>query len=299
MLNRENFSEFLLANIRDTFTTQIESMPDYKKAFYNVMTSKKAQEMNHGMGVMSKMKKWSDSGSQVYYDEVRAGYPALYVMEKFSIGLPIEREWLDDIQYEKVKDQTKTIADSVYYSIQEDHVAEPFNKCESFLGPDDKALCATDHPLGPDNASTQSNKGTYALTPDNVETVRNLMKAWVNDRGGKVLINPNMLIVPKEYRKAAKIIADTDNEPFTTDYGVNVWKGALDVVEFDFLNPGVWFMVDKNRMKRFLKWYDRRKPTVEKDGKEDFDSEVIKYKAVGRWQKGFDDWSFIYGNIVS
>jgi hypothetical protein len=295
---RENFNEFLLANIRETFTLHLKDLPDYKSTFYNVLTTKKAQEMNHGMGAMGKMRNWDDTNSQVYYDTVRAGYPANYVMEKFSIGLPIEREWLDDVQYEKVKDQTKTIADSVYYTIQEDHVAEPFNDCESFLGPDDKALCATDHPLGPDNSSTQSNKGSYALTPENVETVRNLMKAWTDDRGNKILINPNMLIVPKGYRKAAKIIADTDNEPYTNDYQVNIWKGALDVVEFDFLDDGAWFMVDKNRMKRFLKWYDRRKPVVENDGQPDFDSEVIKYKAVGRWQKGFDHWNFLYGNIV-
>ena len=297
MMISENFGEFLLANLRDVFTQHIDSLPDYKQTFYNVNTSKKAQEFNHGLGSIGKMQEWNSSNGQVYYDTVRAGYKATYTMEKFSIGLPLERELFEDTQYPQVKDRTKALADSVYYTIQE-FVAQPFNECETFIGPDSKALCATDHPLGPNNSSTQSNKGSYALTPDNVETVRNAMKNWTDDRGNKLMINPNMLIVPKEYRKAAKIIADTDNEPYTTDYGVNVWKGALDVVEFDFLDSGVWFMADKNRMKRFLKWYDRRKPTIEKDGKEDFDSEIIKYKAVGRWAKGYDCWSWCYGNIV-
>ncbi len=297
MMNSAQFGDFLLANLRDIFTKHLDKLPDYKGILYNVETSKKAQEFNHGLGSMGKMRPWNDTGAQVYYDTTRRGYKATYTHEKFSVGLPLERELLEDAQYPEIKGQTKAIADSVYYTIQE-FVAQPFNECESFLGPDSKALCATDHPLAPDNSATWSNKGSYALTPDNVETVRNLMKNWTDDRGNKLMINPNMLIVPKEYRKAAKVIADTDNEPFTTDYGVNIWKGALDVLEFDFLDSGVWFMVDKNRMKRFLKWYDRRKPTIEKDGKEDFDSEIIKYKAVGRWSFGFDDASFIFGNIV-
>jgi hypothetical protein len=298
MMISDNFGEFLLANLRDIFTKHTEKSPDFKKAFFNVNTSTKAQEFNHGFGALGKMKKWDESGAQVYYDTIRAGYKATYTMEKLSIGLPLEREWIDDRQYDQIKTETEELADSVYYTIQEDYVAKPFNECESYIGPDSVALASTAHPLGPSNSSTQSNKGSYALTPANVEIVRNLMKGWVDDRGKKIMINPNMLIVPKEYRKAAKIIADTDNEPFTTDYGVNVWKGSLDVVEFDFLDAGVWFMVDKNRMKRYLKWYDRRKPTIEKDGKEDFDSEVIKYKAVGRWAMGYDDWSWIYCNIV-
>lgn len=298
MMHSAQFEEFLLANIRDTFKKHIGSMKNYKSTLFNVQTSKKAQEFNHGLGALGKMKKWDDTQGQVYYDTVRRGYKATYTHEKLSIGLALERELIDDVQFPEVVNQTQALADAVYYTVQED-VARPFNECLSMTGPDDKALCAIDHPLGPFNSSTWSNLGSYKLTPDNVETVRNAMKDWVDDRGNKLLINPDMLIVPKEYRKAAKIIADTDNEPFTTDHGVNIWKGSLDVLEFDFLDSGVWFMVDKNRMKRFLKWFDRRKPQVEKDGKQDFNAETIRYKAVGRWSYGWDDPSFIYGNVVS
>jgi phage major head subunit gpT-like protein len=297
MMISAQYEDFLLANLRDIFTKHTSKMQDFIPTLYSVEKSTKAQEFNHGLGNMGLMQDWDDSGGQVYYDTVRKGYKATYTMRKLSNGLAIERELLDDAQYPEIKNRAQALSDSVYYTRQYEAV-EPFNNSTTFIGPDGKALCATDHPIGPNSSTTWSNYATStALTATNVETVRNAMKNWTDDRGNKLLINPNMLIVPKEYRKAAKIIADTDNEPYTTDYGVNVWKGALDVMEWDFLDSGMWFMVDKTRMKRYLKWYERRKPTIEKD-KENFDTEVLRYKVVGRWERGFDDASFIYGCAV-
>ncbi len=295
MMIRENFQDFLLPILRDIFSKHIGTMTDFIPTFYTVEKSTKAQEFNHGLGSMGLMKPWDESGGQVYYDTVRRGFKATYTHGKESIGLPIERELLEDTQYDEIKSKTKAITDSVYYSRQL-HAVKPFNEALSLIGPDGKALCATDHPVSPqDSATTWSNYSTgRTLTPDNVERTRNDMKEWTDDQGNLLLINPDMLIVNKADRKAAKIIADTDNEPFTTDYGVNIWKGSLDVVEYDFLSPGMWFMVDKNRMKRFLKWYERRKATIEKD-KENFDTEVLRYKAVARFSYGWDDASFIYG----
>ena len=290
-----NYSDFLLPVLRDIFDKHIGKMKDFIPVLYDVNTSKKAQEFNHGLGSMGLMQEWNASGGQVFYDSVERGYKATYTHEKYSIGLAIERELLDDALYSEIKGRTKKIADSVYYTRQL-HAASVFNDCLSKTGPDSIPLVSASHPLGPLNATTWSNYATgKAITADNVEYVRNQMKEWVDDNGNQLLINPDTLIVPKELRKAAKIVADTDNEPFTTDYKVNIWKGSLDVIEFDFLTSStMWFMVDSNRMNRFLKWYERRKPSIEKD-KENFNTEVNSYKAVGRWSYGWDDPSFIYG----
>jgi hypothetical protein len=48
-------------------------------------------------------------------------------------------------------------------------------------------------------------------------------------------------------------------------------------------------------MADFLNWYDRRKPGFQRD--DEFDTEVAKFKTVGRWSFGWDDWSFVYGNL--
>ena len=294
MMQSANWQEFLLPTLRKVFEKHIGQMKDFIPTFYTVESSSKAQEFMHGIGSMGQMDKWEDSGGQVSYETVDKGYKATWTHDKWSKGLRIERELLDDSLYAEVKNRTKTLADSVYYTRQA-HAVLPFNNCLSVIGPDSVALASASHPLGPNNATTWSNYATSTtLNADNVETVRNAMKDWVDDKGNPLLINPDTIIVPKALRKAALVVADTDKEPDSTDNNVNIWKGSVNVIEWDFLSSAsTWFMVDMNRMKRFLYWFERRKPTLAQD-KEDFDTEVAKYKVVGRWSYGAADPSFMY-----
>ena len=290
-----NWQEFLLPTLRKVFEKHIGQMKDFVPVFYTVESSSKAQEFMHGVGTMGTMQKWEDTGGQVNYQTVDKLWKAVWTHDKWSNGLRIERELLDDALYAEVKNRTKTLADSVYYTRQI-HAAMPFNNCTTFLTPDGKALCATDHPIAPGSSTTWTNYATgMALNADNVEEVRNRMKEWKDDSGNPLLIQPDTLIVPRRLRKAALVIADTDKEPNTAENDINIWKGAVDVIEWDFLDDSnTWFMVDKNRMKRFLYWFERRKPSLAQD-KEDFDTEVAKYKVVGRWSLGPSDPSWIYG----
>jgi hypothetical protein len=297
MMISENWGDFLLPILRKVFDKHLEGMRDFIPVIYNVENSKKAQEFTHGVGSMGLMDDWEDTGNQVSYEEVYRGYKATYTHKKYSKGLRIERELLDDALYPEVKKRTKTLADSLYYTRQY-HAARPFNECLTMVGADGKALAATDHPLGPFNSSTYTNYSTsYTLNATNVEVVRNAMKEWTDDKGNLIMVNPDTLIVPKALRKAALVIADSSGEPDTTDNNVNIWKGSVDVIEWDFLtNSNMWFMIDKNRMKRFLTWYQRRKGSLEAD-KQDFDTEVSKYKIIERFSYGWDDPTFLYACV--
>jgi hypothetical protein len=243
---------------------------------------------------MGLMDEWEASGRQVSYETVYRGYKATWTHKKYSKGLEIERELLEDALYPEVKSRTRTLADSLYYTRQY-HAVRPFNECLSFIGPDGVPLASDSHPLGPYNATTWSNYGTsLTLNATNVEAVRNLMKEWTDDKGNLLLINPDTLIVPKALRKAALVVADTDKEPDTAENNVNIWKGSVNVIEWDFLtNSNLWILADMNRLKRFMKWFDRRKGILEKD-REHFDTEVAKYKIVSRFSYGHEDASFAY-----
>lgn len=294
MMLSANWQEFLLPTLRKVFDKHIGQLKDFVPVFYTVESSSKAQEFMHGIGSMGMMDKWTDSGQQVSYEDVHKGYKSTWTHDKWSKGLRIERELMDDALYAEVKNRTKSLADSVYYTRQV-HAALPFNNCTTTIGPDDKALAATDHPIGPGSSATWSNYSTgKTLNADTVEDIRNEMKEWTDDKGNPLLITPDTLVVPRKLRKAALVIAGTDKEPSTTDNDINIWKGNVDVIEWDFLTDSdMWFFVDKNRMKRFLYWFERRKPTLAQD-KEDFDTEVAKYKVVGRWSLGPSEASFFY-----
>ncbi len=296
MLVSDNWAELLLPGLRTIFNKHMKKKRDYLPVIYNVEKSNKAQEFNLGTGGLGLMEEWNSSGRQVAYEDIHKGFKATYTHKKYSKGLEIERELLDDDLYAEIKKRTRSLSQSVYYTRQY-YAALTFNQAfnDTYAGPDNKALCSTAHPLSPTDTTTWSNAADLALNADNVEKVRNYMKEWTDDKGNLLAINPDTLIVPSALRKAALVIADSDKEPDTADNNVNIWRGSLNVIEWDFLtNPKAWFMVDMERMKNFLNWYDRRIAKLEID-KQNFDTEVGKYKVVNRFSFGWDDPSFVFG----
>ena len=299
MLIRENWGDLLLPILRGIHDKHMKNKKDYLPVLFNMEKSKKAQEFTMGAGSLGLMEEWGQSGKQVSYEDIDAGFKATYTHKKYSKGLKIERELLDDDLYAEIKKRVKKLSQAVYYTRQY-YAASIFNNAfdNTFAGPDNKALCSTAHPLSPTNASVWINAGDYDLNADNVEVVRNKMKEWTDDKGNLLAVNTDTILVPSALRKPALVIADTEKEPDTSDNNVNIWKGSLNVIECDFFtNPKAWFMVDMERMKTFLTWFDRRMAKLESENT--FDTEVAKYKMINRFSFGYDDPSFIFGCLNS
>lgn len=300
MMISDNWGELMLPGLRKIYSRHMTNLKDYLPVLFNMEKSTKAQEFTLGVGNLGLMRAWDDTGRQVYYEDVEKGHKATYTHKKYSLGEQLERELLEDDQYSEIKKRIRNLSQSVYYTRQY-FGASVFNNAFSnaYAGPDSAALCSAAHTYSPGNAAVWGNVNlALPLTPDNVEAVRNLMVQWRDDKGNLLAINPDTIVVPSNLRKAAMVIADTDREPDTTDHNINIWHGSLDVIEHLFLtNPNAWFLIDKNRMKNFLNWYDRRMAKLEFDN--DFDTEVSKYKVVNRFSFGWDDASFVYGAIGS
>lgn len=292
----ENWGELLLPGLRTIFNKHIKDMPDYIGKLFSVENSTKAQEFSLGTGDIGTMDPWTGS---VSYEDFDKGFKATYTHKKYSKGIQLERELVDDDQYTEIKKRVKKLGRTVYYTTQA-HAASVFNNAANaqILGPDGKPLCSADHPKMPGSSSVIANLGALELNAENVETTRTAMRKWTDDKGNLIMINPDMLIVPTDLRKKARIIAETPDEPDTADHGVNVWAGNLKVMEYPFLtDTNGWFLVDSMRLKEYLYWFWRRKPDFA--DKVEFDDEVSKYKVVGRWSWGWDDFSFLYLNNPS
>jgi phage major head subunit gpT-like protein len=279
----------------------MKQQKDYIPLLFQVEGSTKAQEFFQEIGELGLMEEWQASGAKVSYEDFSKGFKPTFTHKKYSKGVQVERELLDDDQYAQIKQRIRKLARTVYFTRQS-HAMSVFNGAwntgASYLGADGKPLCSTTHPIMPGSSTTWSNSGTYALTIDNVELTRTAMLAWVDDKGNPLLTTPDTLLVPPALRKTAMVIAETDEEPATTDHGVNVWKGHLNVIECQFLtDSNAWFLCDNARMKEELIWFDRRKPDFADEV--DFDTEVSKYRCIGRWSWGFLTPFFVYGNNPS
>lgn len=298
MQTSANWAELLEPTLYDIFDFYgpAKKLPDMIGKLFNHRKANKATMTVLQRGSIGMMSKWSESNNQVSYDTVSKGWKTEFAMEKYSNGLKIERELWDDDQFDEIQGLTEELAFSVYYTRQY-QAASVFNNAfnAGYAGADSAALCANSHTLVPSGSVTIDNLDTLELNAANVETVRNRMKLWTDDRGNIIPMNPDTLLVPPGKRKAALVIADSDKEPDVADNNVNVWKGALNVIEWEMLtSTTAWFMLDSARTKRDLFWWDKRVPKLERDG-DNFDTEVAKWKTVGRWQYGWRSPLFVYG----
>jgi len=294
-----NWAELLLPGLRKIYDKQMDKKKDYIPVLFNVDTSNSAQEFTLGVGAMGLMQEWNSAGGQVYYEDYAKGYKTTYTHKKYGLGLQIEKELLEDDKYSEIKKRVRALADSVWNTRQY-YAADYFNNAfnATYAGADTYALCSASHTKSPTDTTTWSNYSTaYELDADNVETVRNAMLAWTDDKGNYLQIDTDnlALLVPPGLRKAALVIADSGGEPDTADNNVNIWKGAIKVIEWTRLtDSNAWFMIDLTRAKKLLNWFDRKKAAIEGPDV-DFDTEAAKYKVTSRFSFGHDDPSFIYG----
>jgi hypothetical protein len=295
MLVQGNWGELLLPGLRDIFEVHVKSMPDFMGQLFNVQGTTKKQEDSLGVGSLGLMEPWTGI---VVYEDVNKGFKASYIQAKFSKGLQIEEELVRFDQYNEIKKRTKALARTAHYTRQA-HGASVFNNAfnANNKGPDAIALCGA-HPYSPVDATTQSNAGSTALSIDSVDSTYVAMTSFVDDKGNKIVVNPDTLIVPPTLRKTALEIVNSKNKPGTPNNDINVYEGDFKVIVLPFLTDTTnWFMADSQLMKDFLNWYDSRKPDF--SDTVDFDSEVSKYKVVGSWAYGWDNYSFLYGHNVA
>ena len=292
---RENFLE-LEGHISQIFDNEMEKKTDYRPMMFNMETSNRSVEEHLGMGAVGQMQEWNGS---VNYDTFDKGYEKDYRHIKYSNGLQIEREILQFKNFNEIKSRTRKLALSAHKTFQYQGASDFNNAFNSaILGPDGVALCSASHPYSPSDDTTQSNIGTTDLTPDGVEEAMNAMAKFTDDRGDLLGCKGNLLIVGTNFLKRAKEIVGSDQEPFNAENQTNVFKDdGLTYLYNPWITGDKWFLVDKDGMKMAHNWYTARTPKIEYV--DDFDTEVGKYKVVGMWSYGWDDWSWVYGNDVA
>lgn len=305
MMIPENWVTALNSIVDHIYETQKAEWKDYVGQLFTVETSKHQTETHFGAGEMGQMVEWNLSGNKVSYEDVDPHYTKTYTHKKYSKGFQVQKELLDDERYGIIKGKPKKLARVEGYTRQVLGMSvfnNAFNSASDYLGPDGKSLCNSAHPAGPSNTGTTfSNTSTAVLSAANLETIRNNALGgstmWKDDKGNQLVVDFDLLLVPPALRKTAMIIADTKEEPDTSDHAINVWSGSLKVIECPFLTNSTtaWFMIDSSRMKDFLFWIDREHTGLQFGGY-DFDTDTAKWAIKNRFSYGFDHWSWVYGS---
>jgi len=270
---------------------------DFKAKLYNEKPTDLLQENFQGIGSIGQMSPWAGT---VDYQQFNLGYSKGFVQAKKSTGLQFDERVFRYREYSQLEERTGLLLDSVY-NTQQAYGAATFENAftAAYTGPDGVSLCSAAHPNSPVDAATQSNTGILDLTMPNLIETFKLMSQLKDDKGNQLFLQPDMLITGIDYWDVGKKICGptaSEKEPGTAENDTNLMKKELTYFYYPFITGKKWFLVDSQRMKRRLKWFNGRIPVPEHQN--DFDTEAIKYKIVGEWVAGFTSWEWIFGNIA-
>ena len=231
-------------------------------------------------------------GAAIEYDSARQGFTTRYNHVVYSLGFIITREIFDDDQYDVVgKRRAQALAFSVRQT-KEIIGANVLNNAfsGSYTGGDGVALISNAHPNV--SGGTWSNRPTtYAdLSEASLEQAYIDIANFTDDRGLRIAVIPNKLIVPVTLTFEAERILKTARRVGTANNDINVinqmgmFPGGVHVNHY-LTDTDAWFI--KTNAKNGLKYFERRGDEFGMDN--DWDTENAKFKASFRSSWGWTD----------
>jgi len=269
--------------------------------------STRYEEQYQGMGAQGLVPPFDGT---VPYHDFDAGYRTDIRNYEFAMGMQVERRLVDDDQFNQIRRRASNMTDSFNTTIEADAANIFINGFTdsgtnrmgaSTNGGDGVGLLSTAHPHGPANTNnTQANEATLALNIGNLDTTRQAMRNFTDDKDQLLGVNPDLLLVPPELERTATQLVNERAiyEPGSAQYDVNMFSGRFRPVVWDRLtDSNAWFLIDSVLMKQHLIWQWRIKPEFAEA--EDFDGLTAKFRGYMRYGIGWTDWRWIYGQNPS
>ena len=237
-------------------------------------------------------------GSGVVYEQAQETFTARYSHETIALAFSLTEEAVEDNLYDKISTRyTKALARSMA-NTKQIKAANVLNRAfnSSFLGGDDKELCATDHPT---LSGTQKNELSTAadLNETSLEQMLIDIADMKDERGMKIALRGMKMIIPVNLQFIAERLMKSAGRVGTADNDLNAVRSMGMVpqgyVVNNFLTDTDAFFI-KTDAPNGLKMFTRAPIRTAMEG--DFDTGNVRYKARERYSFGFSDWRGIFGS---
>ena len=274
-----------------------EHKTEYTDLFDTYKSSKSFEE---DMGISSfGLASQKGEANGIVYDEENQAFLTRYSHVVYALGFQISRELVEDDQYGIVgQRRAKALAFSMRQT-KEIIAANVYNRAftAAYKGGDGKEMCATDHPNWA--GGTWSNELTTAadLSEASLEQACIDISKWTNDRGLKIAVMPESLIIPSDLAFEAERILASPYRVGTADNDINALKsmgkfsGGVKINHY-LTDVDAWFI--RTNAPDGMKHFQRRPMQFGIDN--DFDTENAKFKATERYSFGWTDPRGIFGS---
>ena len=297
-ISRAQLAKELELGLNALFGLEYARYDDEASEIYDTESSERAFEeevMLSGFGSAPV----KQEGSAITFDDAQEAYTARYTHETIALAFSITEEAIEDNLYDRLASRyTKALARSMANTKQVKGAATLNNAFDStFAGGDGKELCATDHPLV-NNGSLRNEPSTDAdLNETSLENALIDIAAFVDERGLKVSVRGQKLIIPPALQFVADRLLESTLRPGSADNDVNAMRnmGMLPqgyVVNHYLTDTDAFFI--KTDAPRGFVHFERMPMSTKMEG--DFDTGNVRFKARERYSYGYSDPRCVYGS---
>lgn len=293
-----SFAKLLWPGMNKIYNDAYNEWSEEWSKIFKTENSSKAYEEDMGVTGFG-LARVKPESQAIDYDEESQAFLTRYSHAVLALGFQISREVYEDDQYGYIG---KRRAQSLAFSLRqtkEIRAANILNRAfsSSYTGGDGKELCATDHPNY--SGGTQRNELSTAadISEAALEQACIDISKFETDRGLKIAVMPQKLIIPTELTFEVERILKSPYRVGTADNDVNALKSMGKfpggVVENHYLtDTDAWFILTNKP--EGLKHFNRRAMQFGIDN--DFDTENAKFKATERYSFGWTDYQGIFGS---
>lgn len=295
-INSASFAKTLWPGINAWYGRSYDEWPVEYTELFDTTSSNRAYEEDVGTTGFG-LAQIKPEGQALAYDEESQAFVTRYAHVVYALGFVVTREIYEDDQYDIVgKRRAEALAFSMRQT-KEINGANVYNRAfnTSFLGGDGSAMIVNDHPnfsggTWSNLLSTAADLSEAALEQACIDIMK-----YTNDRGLRISVMPETLIIPVDTLFEAKRILGSDGRVSTADNDLNALKSmgkfTKVVVNHYLTDTNAWFI--RTNVQNGMKLFERRSMDFGIDN--DFDTENAKYKASERYVFGWTDPRSIYG----
>lgn len=297
-----DWADLLLPGLRSVFYKEYEALPSQFDKIFKVKDSKQASEKELGMGAFTAWTERVNETDNVAYQKFSEGLLRTYTHKEFASGFAVGKRLYEDELYNVINEMPADLANAGKTKVETDAASLFNNAFSADVGGVGNSAIYDGLPLISANhryvgqaqgAGTGSNLVTGDLSDTTLKTAITLMRSQLDDGGKKIVLQPDVLIVPPSMEFLAMELTKSTYKPGTDLNDINTLAGRLKVFVYDYLtDDDSWFLVDSKRHK--LNFFWRVKPEFNKAT--DSDNFVAKYNGRMRYSFGCSDWRGIVGS---
>jgi hypothetical protein len=283
---RGQFAQLLAPGLTELMFEWLEEFPEEFSQFLEVETSENAYDEDQivaGLG-LARLKR---EGETITYDDPIQGGSKRYIMDSYALGWQVTKEMLDDEKYGLMRKIPGELMKSCRQTWEQLGANVLNLGASTMTTADGVTFFNTAHPLL--GGGTYSNQ-LAALTDISVTSLQDILllgENMVNERGLKMPISFDELIIPPDLQFIAGEVLQSQYKPFTGNNEINVMQGRLEPRVLHFLTSTTgWYVRSKKNNYAKFKW--RVRPQVEST--DDFETKGTKHSIYFRCAAGVTEW---------